>query len=836
MRLWTYSLREAQRRPGRTLLTMLAVAVGTASLSATALTSQAVRRAYRDLFERVSGPAALEAVGAGQGGFDPACAAGLVGLPGVKAVAPRVQAMAALAGPPAAAPVLVVGVAPEQAAGGPGCRVVEGRSAAGDDEVALEAGCVRARGLALGDRVRLWTPTGLVELRLTGALEEGAPGVGGGVSVAVVSLAAAQRLFGLPGQVNSLQILLHHGADAAAVQALLAPRLPPGVLIQSAGARAELAGATLAAARRGLEGLGVAAMLGAVFVVYNTFRLSAGERRPALASLRALGATRRQVARLLLTEALALGAAGALLGAASGPLLAVLLVRALGGLDVAPAAQGYGALIHTALIGPAAAVAAAFQPAWSWGRCDLLAELRAPRGGEETTPRLSPALGLALVAAAGGFWLCAGRGVVPTAAARALFAPAVGAFLAGGMLAAPTLVGPLLGLAGRLFNTIFGVEFVIAARQLRRRRARTGLTAGVLFLAAAAAVGFGHWLRASLTDLRHWYGRTIVADYLIRGAMPDAAFLTAAPLPDGLAGEIAGLDGVAAVDRIAFVPARVNGRTALVLARSFSADRPLPLDLREGDADAVRRGLLRGEAVAGAGLARDLGVAAGGEVTLETGDGPRTLRVAGTAAEYAGGGQALYLEWGAARRLLGVSGPHVYLVTARRGGPSPAAGLQAFCDGKCLLMQSNAELRGAIDHMVGRVADALWVLLALTFLVAGLGVANTLALNVHEQRQELALLRAVGLRRGQVGRVVLWQALLMGLAGLAPGTLGGLGLARFLCSSADTAAGPPPTCPIDWALTAVCWTAGMACCVFAAVVPARRAIRADRSRPPAAGN
>ena len=334
-----------------------------------------------------------------------------------------------------------------------------------------------------------------------------------------------------------------------------------------------------------------------------------------------------------------------------------------------------------------------------------------------------------------------------------------------------------------------------------------------------------------MTDLRHWYGRTIVADYLIRGAMPDPAFLTAAPLQDGLAAEIAGLDGVAAVDRIAFVPARVNGRPALVLARTFAADRPLPLDLREGDADAVRRGLLRGEAVAGMGLARALGVAAGGEVTLETGYGPRTLRVAGTAAEYAGGGQALYLEWGAARRLLGVSGPHVFLVTARRGGPSPAAGLQAFCDERRLLIQSNAELRGAIDHMLGRLAGALWVVLALTFLVAGLGVANTLALNVHEQRRELALLRAVGLRRGQVRQVVLWQALLMGLAGLAPGTMAGLGLAWLLCSPANPAVPQPPAFHFDWALTAVCWTAGIACCVFAAVVPARRVFRADGSNP-----
>ena len=134
-------------------------------------------------------------------------------------------------------------------------------------------------------------------------------------------------------------------------------------------------------------------------------------------------------------------------------------------------------------------------------------------------------------------------------------------------------------------------------------------------------------------------------------------------------------------------------------------------------------------------------------------------------------------------------------------------------------MQSNAELRGAIDHMLGRLAGALWVILALTFLIAGMGIANTLALNVHEQRRELALLRAVGLRRGQVQRVVLWQAVLMGLAGLAPGTLAGLGLAGLLCSSADPAT--RLACPLDCSLIVLCGMAGLVCCLFAALIPTR---------------
>ena len=360
---------------------------------------------------------------------------------------------------------------------------------------------------------------------------------------------------------------------------------------------------------------------------------------------------------------------------------------------------------------------------------------------------------------------------------------------------------------------------------MTRRQARTGLTVGVLFIAAATAVGFGHWLRGSLRDLRHWYARTIVADYLIRGAMPDAAFLTAAPLPDRLAEEIAAREDVAAVDKIAFIPTRVNGRPVLVLARTFAADRPLPLDLREGDADAVRRGLMRGEVVPGVGLARVLAVALGDEVMTGDAHGPETVRVAGTATEYAAGGQALYLEWEAARRLFGVSGPHVFLVTARRDRlPSLGPALKTFCADRNLLIQSNDDLRRMIGHMLERVAGALWGLLALIFLVGGLGVANTLTLNVHEQRRELAVLRAVGLRRGQIRKVVLFQGMLMGLTALVPGTLVGLGLAWLLGSPANPAAVQTSAFHFDGGLTLACWVAGLASCALSAIGPAHLAL------------
>ncbi len=197
------------------------------------------------------------------------------------------------------------------------------------------------------------------------------------------------------------------------------------------------------------------------------------------------------------------------------------------------------------------------------------------------------------------------------------------------------------------------------------------------------------------------------------------------------------------MDRIAFVPAEIEDRPVLVLARTFAADRSLPLDLQEGDEASVRRGLLAGEAVLGTGLAQRLGLHQGGVLKLTTVQGVREVRIAGTAVEYASGGLALYLEWETARRLLDVPGVHVFLVSGKTGGvPALAPALHGFCERHHLLLQSNADLRALIDAMLGRVTGVLWGLMALAFAVASLGIINTLTMNVHDQTRAFGVLRA----------------------------------------------------------------------------------------------
>jgi putative ABC transport system permease protein len=371
-----------------------------------------------------------------------------------------------------------------------------------------------------------------------------------------------------------------------------------------------------------------------------------------------------------------------------------------------------------------------------------------------------------------------------------------------------------------------GPEGRLAVRHLDRHRARTGLTVGVLFIAVVTAIGTGQLMHDTVGDLRVVVEGWMVGDYFVRAVAPDVGPLFAsAALPESLADEIRRLDGVERVDRLGFVPARVEGRRVLVLVRSFAPDRPLPLKLKDGRTEAVMRGLLRGEVVLAPPLARQFGRGAGDEITLESRRGPVKLRVAGTATEYVGAGMALTMEVSAARDLLGAEEAQFFIVSARKGSGNLAAVLKSFCDERGLLLQSNADFLDMIHDMVAGVAALLWVLMALMFLVASLGVVNTLTMNVLEQTRELGVLRALGMKRVQVAKMILSQALAMGVIGLIPGAAAGLALAYLMNLAwyplTDIAVPFRPQASLILSALA----AAQAIAVVAAIFPARRAAR-----------
>jgi putative ABC transport system permease protein len=835
--LWKYTAREMQRRPGRAFLTLLGIVLGVAAVVSISVTTASTEHAYREMFESVAGRAGLEVVAQGLGAFDGTIAKRLESIEGVKAAIPMVRTPAVLLGTSGGTGVLVVGLDPNAKEATSDYTIQEGRGLGAADEVLLPAPFAKAQKIDLGGNARILTPVFrlsgpvIAALPVVGFLEaQGAASFNGG-AVVCMPLATAQRLFAMEHRVNCVQITLAEGADPRQVEARLRDRLPTGLTVQMPAARGELAEATLLSTELGLSSLSFVSLVVGGFVILNSFLMNLGERRRNLAVLRALGATRSQVRRLLLREAAFLGFAGTVFGLGLGLVFSVALHRVMEGLmgvTLPPQHWTLSPFLYALLLGPGMALAATWVPAQRAARRAPLEDLLQKHLlGREVFRRWPVYLGFGLLAAMLAIALGLLRGWFSPAVAALLLAPGIGMGLVGCVLAIPLVLAPLMRFAAFVLQPLLGTEGRLAFRYLERHPTRTALTVGILFIGIAVSISFGQSLRNNIRDIRRWYEQNLNVDYIIRGVMPDTtALITPAPLPERLADEIAGIEGVEHVGKVSFIPIRAQGRQVGALPITVDPQRPLPFALATGDAGQARQGLQDGEVVLGTALAQRLGLKAGDSLELETRQGVKSVRIAGTTSEYTTGGMMLYLEWNTGKRLFEVAAVHAFTVVAQSGsGPEVGERLKAYCGEHGLQFQSVADLRGLVEQAMGGIVALFWGLVVLVFIVASLGVVNTLTMNVLEQTRELGVLRAIAMKRGQIGKMIVAQALALGVISLLPGIIVGIGLAYLMNLGTHPLIGQMVAFHLDIAFVCGCFVVALTIAVLAALVPAHRAVR-----------
>jgi putative ABC transport system permease protein len=770
MSLWKYTFRELARRPGHALVTLTGIAVGAAAAVSALVAADAARGQYRELFEGLAGGSSLEVYAPGEVGFDPAIVEHLCRLPGVRAAVPEIRATGGLPSWRASAAVIVRA---HPGGGGPTpC----------DDVALVPEHVLEAHGLRPGGRLRLWGTVGLVNLTVSVMPPADALRAGSGGFV-VVSPATARHLFGLGERINLVRLVLDDGADAPAVSTSVASALPPGLIVRDPAGRADVARGLRAAAVYGLIGLTAVALAAAAYIVYGLAQLNLLARYPELAVLRTLGASTRQVEGLLFRQALVLGAAGGLVGVLGGAGLSWAVLQGAGaasGLALAHPRVGWEAVALGIGLGIALALCGVWLPARRACRTPPLVLLRAGAG---PAPGRWSGVPVAGVCFAAGLLLLAGcwASWFSPPVGRALFPPALVLALTGLTGIVAPVLPRALAVLDHPIRFAFGPEGALAVRMLARRPVRAVRACGVSFVALVMVVGFGHTVLNTLADVRGWTERAIPADLLVRGAAPDPGFVLNVALPEALGSELAALDGVARVERIAFIPTTADGTPTLVLARTFAPDQPLPLAVRGDDPEALRAGLARGEAVLAEGLAHALHTGPGGFVTLDTPTGPRRVRVAGVVGEYAAGGGALYLTRAAATELFGPHGVHVFLVAAVPGRQSAAeAAVNRFCTGRGLFLQTNHELRKVVVDLTRGLTAGLWALLAVVVVIAALGTGNAVAALAVELRADVRTLHALGMSSGRIRRLFRVLATLIGTVSVPAGVPCGIALALVL--------------------------------------------------------
>ncbi|MGW5528001.1 ABC transporter permease [Streptomyces xanthochromogenes] len=837
------ALRNVLAHKARLLMTVLAVTLGVAFVCGTLVFAESSSAAHRAAASKNFAGIALtvtpkepppgEAAGSGGNALDAPLVRKLAALPGVAGVRPSVDGSATLNaadGSPLRGGKAWANLAGAYVPGEDGTDerypLVAGRAPAHADELVVDRGSAAAGHLRVGDVVTLATDGPVLKKRLVGIVGTRDSRVTAGGTLALFDTATAQRLFSSPGHFTSIDLTAAHGTDPVALSTEVDAVLPADRAQATSGAAQAAQQATnVDLMTRGYQKMpkifaGAALFIGS-FLIVNTFTMLVSRRTREIALLRAIGATRRQVVRSVLWEAalvgLAASAAGFVLGLGVASALPGLLSTSQDPLPQGPLVIGARPVVAALGVGVGVTVLAAWLPS---RRAAKVAPIEALRSAEQPpTPAASRArgiVGLVLLLAGAGL-LVSLTGAKDASEANLQNAMSGCALLVAAMIAlAPLLAGPVIRLGGRLPGRL-GVGGRLARENALRDPRRTAATASVLMVSTALVAGLAVIGNSTGQALDRQAADGLSADYVIEARTSMAALDPAAPK------RVADVPGVRTAAAVADSTLFTGGSV-----RSISGVDPatlhqvMKLDFTSGSADRIGPGRI---AVSDT-VAREQGLRTGSAVKARIGpgqdfkdytvvgvyrDNPLAQDVLGARAEV----QHDSFRPGTVQRLLVRTDGAVSEATAARlrtaTGNSPL-----------VQVKDREELVAEAGGTVSELLTLMYGLLAIGAVISLLGIVNTLAMSVAERTREIGVLRAIGMDRAGVRRMIRVEAVTVAAFGTLLGLAGGMFGAWAVGSLAGGAMTRYTLAP-PWGTLALLALLSLVTGALAAAVPARRA-------------
>lgn len=837
MLYWRFAWRELRQRPSRPILTLLSIVIGVGAVVAVTIASGTTSRAFDQIFKAVAGSAALEIAPPVGNSFDERIVAKVREVPGVVAVVPMMARNTKMYFGPSAAKekkyhLMALGVDPLIDREVHDYKIVAGKALpTGETEdgcVILEANFAKSQGIKVGDDVKFMARVGFVTTKVTGLYESNQVMTSGAGAPMYLRLSDAQALWDNPGLVDKAQVKTDPDADQDKILKAITALLPQGVEANPPATRSSMAEETSLSTDQGMRMARGFSVLVALFIIANTFLINVTQRRKQIGIMRAIGATRGQIVGMMYREALLMGIVGTVLGSLLGVLAAHYLTVAMGTLyqsELPPIHLSIAPFLWGGFVGITVSLVAAILPSIKASHLSPLEAMRDVLPEEmEGVQWWLTGLGTAVVGVCTIMLVLSILGLVNMM--HSVWAAIL--MLAGFVLLMPAALNALSAITTFFIQPFLPVEGRLARRQLLRNRSRTTLTVGVVFIAAATGIGLANSVMDNVSDVKNWYTKAIVADFVIRATDPSMATGLAPDLPDGVGDLIKKVDGITTLDAARLGSVKTSVGVATLIARDHNAEGPPELDIVTGDPQALREQFQHGEVALGTVLAQRLHLKVGDKIELDTAKGKKGFPVAATVNDYQSGGLTIHMERSQARLELGYGGVTSYIIKA---DPNKLAGvrkeLEEIVQANGLMLLTSADIRGRVDIMMSGVVASLWAMVVLGLLVSAVGVTNTLTINVLEQTRELGLLRIIAMTQAQVRRTVFTQAVIMALLALIPGIAAGVAVAYLINVAMMPVLGHPVQFGFHPALLAGGLAVGLAVVALAAWFPANRASKLD---------
>jgi putative ABC transport system permease protein len=661
----------------------------------------------------------------------------------------------------------------------------------GPNEVVIDKGVADKKKYAIGDEIGVQAEGPVEQMRISGIVKFGNANAIGGATLAGFDLPTAQRLFEKVGKLDEIAIQAEPGVSDQELAASVGEVLPPNTEVRTGAQQAEEDAADTNEFITFLQAFllafaGIALFVGS-FVIANSLSITIAQRTREFATVRTLGGSRRQVLGSIVIEALVVGAVASVIGLFSGLLLAKLLFWLFDAVGFTLPNQGLlletRTIVVALLVGIVVTLLASLRPAVRATRVPPIAAVREGATLPESRFARFRTVGSLALTALGFASLAYGLFGSGLGTTQILVWMGLGALLIflGVALFSAKLVRPLAGILGEPPARFGGAAGMLARDNARRNPQRTASTAAALMI-GLALVTLVATLAAGITStFRGAVDEIFTSDYAI------TAQNNFSPIPTEAADAAAKAPGVEAIASTRAGEARVFDETTSVTAVDEEAGQVLRLDWVEGSQDTFAE-LGSNGAIVDDGFAEDHDLSVGSPITIQVPNGNEVeLEVKGIFDPPAGGSPFGSVTFSSATFDREYESPrNLFTFVLMRGGVTDE-NTKALEDALTDFPNAKAQTRDQfVDNQISalnQILNILYVLLALSVIVSLFGIVNTLVLTVFERTRELGMLRAIGMTRRQVRRMIRHEsvitALIGGVLGIALGiVLGALLIAR----------------------------------------------------------